>query len=84
MVAKKLPGETLKEREKVLVLVLEHIPLLNEWRHKEVDVLRLVQVVTNTVRQSSNSIIPEHSCYTTKTRGWLQLTRSAGFYADIC
>ena len=55
------PGETLKQREKILVFVFKHVPLLNQRRHQQVDILWLVEVVTHAVRQSSNGIVPEHN-----------------------
>ena len=38
---------------------LENIPLLDEGRHQQVDVVRLVEVVTHAVRQGADSVIQD-------------------------
>ena len=38
---------------------LEDIPLLDEGRHQQVDVVWLVEVVTHTVRQGADSVIQD-------------------------
>ena len=38
---------------------LEDIPLLDEGRHQQVDVVRLVEVVTHAVRQGADSVIQD-------------------------
>ena len=37
---------------------LEDIPLLDEGRHQQVDVVRLVEVVAHAVRQGADRVIP--------------------------
>ena len=40
-------------------LYLEHIPLLDEWRHQQVDVVGLVEVMTHAVSQGADSVIQD-------------------------
>ena len=40
-------------------LYLEHIPLLDERRHQQVDVVGLVEMMTHAVRQGADSVIQD-------------------------
>ena len=51
--------QTLQQGEQVLVVILQHIPLLYERRHQQVDVLRLVEMMTHTVRQGPDGVIED-------------------------
>lgn len=49
----------LKQREQVLILVLQNIPLLYEWRHQHLNVLGLVEVVAHGVGQGADGVVQD-------------------------
>ena len=52
-------GEALQQREQVLVVILQHVPLLDEGRHQQVDILGLVEVVAHAVRQGADGVVQD-------------------------
>lgn len=49
----------LKQWKQVFVLIFQNVPLLYEWRHQHLNVLRLVEVVAHGVGQGSDGIVQD-------------------------
>ena len=52
--------QALQQWEQILVLVLQQVPLMYEWRHQQLNVLLLVEVVTNGVGQRTYNEWTQH------------------------
>lgn len=49
----------LEQREQVLILILQNIPLLYERRHQHLNVLRFVEVVPHGVGQRADGVVQD-------------------------
>ena len=80
-----------QQRKQILIFIFQLVPLLNEGRHEQLDVLWFVQMVPNTICQGANRIVEDeqilvlilvegkHQCFKDKPKVRNQLCASLFF-----